>query len=58
MKNKVIINFILYILPAFEALNPFRGNIEEKNYTLKYVLGQNYSEKYTHYFINFFFLDF
>ena len=64
LRNKIfdfsilIINFILYILPAFETLNPFRGNIEEKNYTLKYVLGQNYSEKYTHYFINFFYFGF
>ena len=54
----LIINTILFILPAFEALNPFKGNISEKNYTLIYVLGQNYSEKYTHYFINFFYFGF
>ena len=54
----LIINAILYIFPAIEAFNPFKGNIEEQNYTLKYVLGQNYTEKYTHYFINFFYFGF
>ena len=54
----LIINLILYILPVFWNLNPYRGNIEEQNYTLKYVLGQNYTEKFTHYFINFFYFGF
>ena len=54
----LIINAILYILPAITSLNPFKGNIEDKHYTLIYVLGQNYSEKYTHYFINFFYFGF
>jgi hypothetical protein len=31
---------------------------EQQRYTLKYVLGQNYTEKYTHYFINFFYFGF
>ena len=54
----LIINAILYILPAITSLNPYKGNIEDKHYTLIYVLGQNYSEKYTHYFINFFYFVF
>ena len=54
----LIINAILYILPAITSLNPYKGNIEDKHYTLIYVLGQNYSEKYTHYFINFFYFGF
>ena len=54
----LIINVILFILPSIESLNPFKGNIEEQNYTLRYVLGQNYTEKYTHYFINFFYFGF
>jgi hypothetical protein len=54
----LIINIILYIFPAIEAFNPYKGNIEDQNYTLKYVLGQNYTEKYTHYFINFFYFGF
>ena len=54
----LIINSILYILPAITSLNPYKGNIEDKHYTLIYVLGQNYSEKYTHYFINFFYFGF
>ena len=54
----LIINVILFILPAIEVLHPFKGNIEEQNYTLKYILGQNYTEKYTHFFINFFYFGF
>ena len=54
----LIINAILYILPAITSLNPYKENIEDKHYTLIYVLGQNYSEKYTHYFINFFYFGF
>ena len=54
----LIINVVLYILPAIPALNPYKGNIEERNYTLKYVLGQNYTEKFTHYFINFYYFGF
>ena len=54
----LIINAILYIFPAITSLNPYKGNIEDKHYTLIYVLGQNYSEKYTHYFINFFYFGF
>ena len=54
----LIINAILFIFPAFEVFHPYKGNIEEQNYTLRYVLGQNYTEKYTHYFINFFYFGF
>ena len=39
-------------------MNPYKGNIDERNYTLKYVLGQNYTEKFTHYFINFYYFGF
>ena len=54
----LIINIILFILPAIGNLNPMNIDINEQKYTLKYVLGQNYSEKYTHYFINFFYFGF
>ena len=54
----LIINIILFILPAIGKLNPMHQDIHEQKYTLKYVLGQNYSEKYTHYFINFFYFGF
>ena len=54
----LFINVILYIFPAIPAFNPFKGNIEEIDYSLKYVLGQNYTEKFTHYFINFFYFGF
>ena len=64
MKNYIfdliilIINVVLYILPAIPALNPYKGNIEKSKYTLQYVLGQNYTEKFTHYFINFYYFGF
>ena len=54
----LIINAILFLIPAFNILKPYKGNIEEQNYTLRYVLGQNYTEKYTHCFINFFYFGF
>ena len=64
LKNKIfdfsilIINAALYIFPAIEKFNPYRGNIEKQQYFLRFVLGQNYSEKFTHYFINFFYFGF
>ena len=54
----LIINAILFIFPAIEVFHPYKGNIEEQNYTLRYVLGQDYTEKYTHFFINFFYFGF
>ena len=54
----LIINAILFIFPAIEAFHPYKGNIEEQNYTLRYVLGQDYTEKYMHFFINFFYFGF
>ena len=63
----LIINIILYILPAFnltkysfEDNNEYQNNNNTKvlNYTLPYVLGQNFSEKYTHYCINFYYFGF
>ena len=64
LKNKIfdfailIINIVLYILPAIYQLNPNKINWENQIYNLKFVLGQNYSEKFTHYFINFFYFGF
>ena len=62
IKNKIfdisilIINVILYFVPLFNWTNyEFKENEE---YTLLYVLGQNFSEKYTHYFINFYYFGF
>ena len=72
-KNKIFdfiilgINIILYFLPIFNLtkydLNKNNSGFNDDlhkadNYTLPYVLGQNYSEKYTHYFINFYFFGF
>ena len=51
------INIFLYILPLFD-FNRHNVKKEDLLYTLRYVLGQNYSEKYTHYFINFFYFGF
>ena len=52
----LIINLILYIIPALN-LTKYIIDKEEK-YTLLYILGQNFSEKYTHYFINFYYFGF
>ena len=62
MRNKIfdfiilILNLILYIIPAIN-LTKYTIEAEEK-YTLLHVLGQNFSEKYTHYFINFYYFGF
>ena len=54
----LVINIILYILPAFD-LTYYKYNYKRvEKYTLPYVLGQNFSEKYTHYFINFYYFGF
>ena len=50
------INILLYFIPL---LNWTKWEIdEEENYSLLYILGQNFSEKYTHYFINFYYFGF
>ena len=52
----LIINVFLYFVPLFNWTNyEFKENEE---YSLLYVLGQNFSEKYTHYFINFYYFGF
>ena len=62
LRNKIFdfiilsINIILFILPIFD-LNKHQEK-EVSTYTLRHVLGQNYTEKYTHYFINFFYFGF
>ena len=64
LRNKIFdyiilgINIILFFLPLLD-LNKHQEK-DKKNlfYTLRYVLGQNYSEKYTHYFVNFFYFGF
>lgn len=62
LRNKIfdfiilIINVVLYILPIFDLNEPL--NKKNQIYSLKYALGQNYTEKYTHYFINFFYFGF
>ena len=64
LKNKIfdfvilIINAILFVFPLIEAFNPHKGNFEDQDYTLPYVLGQNYTEKFTHYSLNFFYFGF
>ena len=62
LRNKVFdgiilaLNIVAYIVPAF---NWTKYEIKDKErYTLLHVLGQNYSEKYTHYFINFYYFGF
>ena len=63
----LVINIILYILPIFNWTNfdfdeynkDGEYNSEKiQKYTLPYVFGQNFSEKYTHYFINFYYFGF
>jgi hypothetical protein len=61
----LIINIFLYILPIFNWTKyNFCGDEENKScdkneiYSLPYVLGQFFSEKYTHYFINFYYFGF
>ena len=67
----LIINIVLYILPIFNLTkydfsnNTYEnvsGELKEKKeyqkYTIHYVLGQYFSEKYTHYFINFYYFGF
>ena len=61
LRNKIFdyiilgLNIFLYLIPM---LNLNKYNEEVESYTLRYVLGQNYSEKYTHYFINFFYFGY
>ena len=53
----LFINVVLYIIPAFNWTKyDFENNCED--YSLIYILGQNFSEKYTHYFINFYYFGF
>lgn len=51
----LIINICLFFLPLLD-LNKHQD--KEVSYTLRHVLGQFYTEKYTHYFINFFYFGF
>ena len=57
----LVINIILYIFPIFN-LTKYEINVDDTQnvvkYTLPYVLGQNFSEKYTHYCINFYYFGF
>lgn len=66
----LIINIILYILPIFNLVK-YEINVDDNDksqntnntktvekYTLPYILGQNFSEKYTHYCINFYYFGF
>ena len=53
-----IINIGLYILPAFNLTKYIIDDNSDEKYTLLHVLGQNFSEKYTHYFINFYYFGF
>ena len=53
-----IINIGLYILPAFNLTKYNIDDNSDEKYTLFHVLGQNFSEKYTHYFINFYYFGF
>ena len=70
LRNKIYdyiilgINVLLFLLPILD-LNKHQeidqNALEEEKkryYTLRYVLGQNYSEKYTHYFVNFFYFGY
>ena len=56
------INIILYIIPIFNwtkfEISEYNEEKCEHKYTLIYVLGQYFSEKYTHYFINFYYFGF
>ena len=65
LRNKIYdyiilgINIFLYILPLSDEI--INRHVEKKKnliYTLRYVLGQYYTEKYTHFFINFYYFGF
>ena len=52
------INIVLYIIPLFNWTKYNIDDNSDEKYTLLHVLGQNFSEKYTHYFINFYYFGF
>ena len=63
------VNILLYIIPIFNwtKYHFCKNEYEWKNfeliqkcdeYNINFVLGQNFSEKYTHYFINFYYFGF
>ena len=59
----LLINIFLYIIPAFnwtkyEIGDDDKNSPECRLYSLQYVLGQYFSEKYTHYMINFYYFGF
>ena len=68
LRNKIFdytilgINIFLYFLPLLDKVINKHLEITdedgEKIYSLRYVLGQNYTEKYTHFFINFYYFGF
>ena len=52
------INIVLYIIPIFNWTKYNNKILGENKYYLLFVLGQYFSEKYTHYFINFYYFGF
>ena len=54
------INIVLYIIPIFNWTKYNNKVLSDENnkYYLFFVLGQYFSEKYTHYFINFYYFGF
>ena len=54
----LVINIILYIIPIFNWTKYNNEALAKNNYYLFFVLGQYFSEKYTHYFINFYYFGF
>ena len=57
------VNIILYIIPIFnwtkyKFYKTENNEIIYDKYNINFVLGQNFSEKYTHYFINFYYFGF
>ena len=62
----LIVNIFLYLIPLFNWTRYDFGDYDKNDtkcekcerYNLSFVLGQYFSEKYTHYFINFYYFGF
>ena len=54
----LLINVLLYLFLPFVNFINYEKTTNCEDYSLLYILGQNFSEKYTHYFFSFYYLGF
>ena len=54
----LLINVLLYLFLPFVNFINYEKTTNCEDYSLLYILGQNFSEKYTHNFFNFYYLGF